>query len=161
MDQYLKRTIGYQDLYETDPNYGSLFVFGKIKQTLWCNFLKYFKKIAPWFFSASSRNQIPPWLESASFDTLSPKVRFEYWTIFEGYLLAEISEKQLWTFFVYSKIKDKKNIEHLMKPAEIFGMNIPKCSSFSKNVAHFLATIVISVTSYYQKLLTRLQMIFF
>ena len=55
-------------------------------------------------------------LGSVSFKTWHPKVRFEYCTIFEGYLWAEIFEKQLWTFgqslifnvFSYIlKIKDK------------------------------------------------------
>ena len=49
-----------------------------------------------------------------------PEVRFEQWTIFEGYLQAEIFEEYLWSFgqavifnaFSYiSKIKDKKQTE--------------------------------------------------
>ena len=56
---------------------------------------------------------------SVSFETWHIKVRFEYWTIFEGYLRAEIFEKQIWTFgqslifnvnlriFRKSKIKNK------------------------------------------------------
>ena len=53
-----------------------LFIFGKIKQKPWCNLLKCFKKIAPWFLPDFSRNQKPPWLGSVSFYTWHPKVRF-------------------------------------------------------------------------------------
>ena len=84
-----------------------LFIFRKIEQNPSCNVLNCFKKI-PRFL---------PLLGSVSFETWYPKVRFEYWTIFEGYLRAEIFQKQFWTFdqslifnvFSYIfKIKDKK-----------------------------------------------------
>ena len=57
---------------------------------------------------------------SVSFETKHLKVRFEYWTIFKGYLQAKIFEKQLWTFgqklifneFTYIfKIKDKIKVK--------------------------------------------------
>ena len=94
-----------------------LFIFGKIKQKPWCNRLKCFKKIAPWFLPDCSRNLKPQWSGCVSFETWYPKVRFEYWTIFEGYFWAEIFQKQFLTFdqslifnvFSYIfKIKDKK-----------------------------------------------------
>ena len=103
-----------------------LFLFGKITQKPWCNLKKYFKKIAPWFLPDFSRNQRPPWLGSVSFETWHIKVRFEYWTIFEGYLRAEIFEKQIWTFgqslifnvnlrkFRKSEIKTNWNYENFM-----------------------------------------------
>ena len=75
-----------------------LFIFGKNKQTPWCNLLKCFKKIASWFLPDFSLNQKPPWLGSVSFETWHPKVRFEHWNIFEGYLGAAIFEKQHRTF---------------------------------------------------------------
>ena len=59
-----------------------LFIFGKNKQTPWCNLLKCFKKIASWFLPDFSLNQKPPWLSSVSFETLHPKVRFEHKNIF-------------------------------------------------------------------------------
>ena len=98
MVQYSKRAFLCQVSNETDPNHGSLFIFGKIKQNPLCNVLMCIKKIAPWSLPDFSRNRKPPWLESVSFETWHPKVRFEYWTIFEGYLRAEIFQKQLCTF---------------------------------------------------------------
>ena len=95
---------------ETDPNHWSFLLFWKIQQKPRCDLFKCFKKIAPWFLPDCSRNQKPQWSECVSFETWYPKVRFEYWTIFEGYLQAEILEKQLWTsgqsliFIVFSYI---------------------------------------------------------
>ena len=102
MVQYSKRTFRCQVSNETQP--WELFIFGKIKLKSWCKLLKCFEKIAPWFLPDFSWNQKPPWLGSVSFETWHPKVRFEYLTIFEGYLLAKIFQKQLFTF---GKIKLK------------------------------------------------------
>ena len=56
------------------------------------------------------------------------------------------------------KIKDQKQ-KKITKPVEIFWIDISKCYSFSETMAYFLALIVVSSTSYQQKLFTRLQMI--
>ena len=77
------------------PQPWELFIFGKIKQKARCKLLKWLKKIAPWFLPNFSRNRKPPWLRSVSFETWYPKIRFEYWTIFEGYFRPEIFENQL------------------------------------------------------------------
>ena len=102
------------------PQPWELFIFWKIKQKPWCNLLMCFKKIAPWFLPDCSRNQKPQWSGCVSFETWYPKVRFEYWTIFEGYLRARIFKNQFW-FFIQSlifnvfsyifKIKDKKQLK--------------------------------------------------
>ena len=54
--------------------------------------------MASCFLPDFSLNQKPPWLGSVSFETWHPKVRFEHWNIFEGYLGAVIFEKQHRTF---------------------------------------------------------------
>jgi len=46
-----------------------LFIFGKNKQTPWCNLLKRFKMIASGFLPDFSLNQKPPWLGAVSFET--------------------------------------------------------------------------------------------
>ena len=69
--------------------------------------------------------------------------------------------KQFWwtpcivAYFQNQRSKTKK----ITKPIEIFGIDISKCFNFSKNMEYFLALIVDSSTKYYQKVLTRLQMI--
>ena len=98
MVQYSKRTFGCQVSNETDPNHGFCLFLKKNKQTPLCNLLKCFKKIASWILPDFSINQKPPWLGSVSFETWHPKVRFEHWNIFEGYLGAAIFEKQHRTF---------------------------------------------------------------
>ena len=75
-----------------------LFIFGKNKQTPWCNLLTCFKKIASWCLFIFAKNKQKPRLGSLLFETWHTKVRFEYWTIFEGYLWAEIFEKEIWPF---------------------------------------------------------------
>ena len=51
------------------------------------------------------------------------------------------------------------NMENCTKPFESFGIHISKCYSFSENMVYFLAPLDNSITSYYQKLFTQLQMI--
>ena len=65
-----------------------------------------------------SRNQNRPWLGSVSFENWHPKVRFEYWTIFEGYFRAEIFQKQFWTFgqsLIFNVFFRKKDILSTLK----------------------------------------------
>ena len=54
-----------------------LFIFGTIKQKPRRNLLKFLKKIATLFLLNFST------VGSVSFETWHPKVRFEYWTVFE------------------------------------------------------------------------------
>ena len=68
-----------------------------LKTNLWILGFKW-NWLQPWFLFNFSKNKKLPWLGSVSFETWHYKVRFEYWTIFEGYFRAEIFEKQLWTF---------------------------------------------------------------
>ena len=98
MVQYSKRTFGCQFSNETDPNHGGFLFFEKKKTVTIMQCFKVFLKdctavFACFFF----RNQNRQWLGSISFENWHPKVRFEYWTISEGYFWAEIFEKQLWT----------------------------------------------------------------
>ena len=120
MVQYSKRTFGYQVSDETDPNHGSFLFFEKFKRNHGAIFLMRFQKIARWFLPDCSRNLKPQWLGCVLFETWYPKVRFEYWTIFEGYLRARIFKNQFW-FFIQSsifnvfsnifKIKDKRQLK--------------------------------------------------
>ena len=60
------------------------------------SFLNHFKRLHHGVCLFFPKNKQIPWLGSVSFETWHPKVRFEYWTIFEGYLWAEIFEKEIW-----------------------------------------------------------------
>ena len=117
MVQYSKRTFEYQVSNETSPNHGRFWFLEKTGKTTVQSFKNTLKDciiVTVFFFSKNKKHS---WLGSVSFETWHPKVRFEYWTIFEGYFLVEIFQKQFWTFdqslifnvFSYIfKIKDKK-----------------------------------------------------
>ena len=98
MVQYSKRTFGCQVSNETDPNHGGFLFLEKKTVTIMQCFKVFLKDYTVVFACFFSRNQNRPWLGSVSFENWHPKVRFEYWTIFEGYFRAEIFQKQFWTF---------------------------------------------------------------
>ena len=77
------------------PQPWELFIFWQIKQKAWLNLLKCSKRLLQFFCLVGFWFA---WLGSVSFETWYPNVRFEYWTIFEGYLRAEIFKNELWTF---------------------------------------------------------------
>ena len=56
-------------------------------------------------------------------------------------------------------IKANWNSENYIKPAKIFEIDISKFYRSSEKMTYFLAPVVNSITSYKQKLFTRLQMI--
>ena len=98
MVQYSKRTFGCQVSNETDPNHECFLFLEKKKTVTIMQSFKVFLKDCTVVLPVFSRNQKRPWLGLVSFETWYSKVRFEYWTIFEGYFWAEIFQKQFLTF---------------------------------------------------------------
>ena len=116
----LKTNLGMSGLKWDIPQPCRLLIYWEIRQKTWCILFKTLLKNAPLFLFFIFKDKKLPWLGSVSFQTWHPKVRFEYWTIFEGYLQAEIFKKELLTlsqsliFNVNShifKIKDKNKLK--------------------------------------------------